>query len=136
MKIGKSHLLAFTIGLIPFVGAMYFLNREPIGPEVKYKNPYLGCYGVPSRSVLKLDDGSVMDLESKKSTVLKRILSVKRDDSINTERELFFDPSSRSLEIGDRDTGFFYVFRQSAEGKALVLYDRQGRSHQLLKRSC
>jgi hypothetical protein len=48
-----------SIGLIPFVGTMFFLNRTPIGPEVENKQPYLGCYGFYSKPVLKIDDSAV-----------------------------------------------------------------------------
>lgn len=135
MKIGKSHIAAFTVGLIPFVATMFFINRTPVGPEVQDKGPYYGCYGL-SRPTLNITPSSVNAIASGQSTQLKRILSVKSDDAINTDRELIFNRESQAVDIGDRDTGFFYVFQAGVPTKTLILYDREGRSYRLPKRPC
>jgi len=136
MKVGKSHIFAFTLGLVPFVVTMFLLNNDPIGPEVLNKEAYMGCYGDGSGSVLRIGSHLVSGIGTNESTRLKRILSVKSDDAINTERELIFEPHHHSLRIGERDTGFFYVFDRREATKTLILYDGQGSPHHLAKRAC
>lgn len=136
MMIRKSHIFAFTLGLIPFVATMFFLNIEQFGPKVIDKQQYLGCYSYEGKPVLSIDEAEIKDLKFSRSAKIKGIISVKDDAAINTEEELFFDPAQSLLEIGDRETGFFYVFRIQSSSKSLILYDRQGREHSLEKRPC
>ena len=138
MKFGWSHIIIFVAGLIPAVIFMYFFNRDPIGPEIINRDNYLGCYAPSFHSILIINNKSVtvINENSTNTTNLKRILSIKNDDVINTEREIFVDLSNQSIEIGSRDTGFFYVFRQNADERSLILHDREGRPYQLRKQPC
>jgi hypothetical protein len=136
MMIRKSHIVAFTIGLIPFVLTMLFLNRDTIGPEISDKGQYIGCYGIGGKPALEITDSAVRSVGLGSSTELKRILSVKGDDAINTKNELIFDPSRNVVELGRRNTGFYYIFKGGAPARSLVVYDRQGNEHRLPKSAC
>jgi len=122
-SITKTHIFAFSLGLVPFVATMLFLNSNEISPEVSDKSEYIGCYGYDRKPVLEITDRAVRSVASKSSTKLKRILSVKGDAAINTQHEIIFDSIRNMIVIGKRDTGFLYVFKGDPPERSITVYD-------------